>query len=177
MTGHVVVAYATKHESTREVAEAIAARLREQGLRPELRPAREVEDVGGYDAVVLGGALYIGRWHRDARRFLARHRRALTSVPLAVFAMGPQTLTDDGVAESRAQLDRALRRFPELEPAEIAIFGGVIDPRRLRFPLNRVPATDARDWDAIRAWADRVARLAGGEVALHRASEELQHQS
>jgi menaquinone-dependent protoporphyrinogen oxidase len=153
----ILCAYASKHGSTREVAEAIGARLGDRGRTVDVRPADAVEDVSHYAAVVLGGSLYTGRWHADARRFLHRHARALAAKPLAVFAMGPATLDETDVRSSRGQLDHALARRSELRPFTIAIFGGVVDPAKLRFPFNRMPATDARDWDAIRAWADEIA--------------------
>lgn len=159
MTKPLLVAYATKHESTHEVAKAIADRLQVLGHRAELRAARDVESVSGYDGVVLGGALYAGRWHRDARHFLARHRDALAALPLAVFAMGPLTLEERDVAGSRKQLDRALAREPGLEPVAVAVFGGVIDPDKLRFPFTHMPAGDARDWDAVRYWTDDLPLL------------------
>jgi menaquinone-dependent protoporphyrinogen oxidase len=155
----VLVAHASKHGSTAEVAADVAATLRACGLEVDVRPAAEVAELTGYGAVVLGGALYMGRLHADARRFLARHRETLTSVPLAVFAMGPRSLAEADVAGSRAQLDRALAALPELEPVSVAIFGGVLEPAKLRFPFSRMPAVDARDPDAIRAWAERFAAL------------------
>jgi menaquinone-dependent protoporphyrinogen oxidase len=157
MTSTVLIAYATKKGSTRGVAESIAARLARQDVRVVVQPARDRVDLRTFDAVVLGGALYMGRWHRDARRFLRRHRERLSSVPVAVFAMGPPTLEDHAVASSRHQLERALARVPAVRPVAVTVFGGVIDPRRLRFPFSRMPASDARDWDAIGAWADEVA--------------------
>jgi menaquinone-dependent protoporphyrinogen oxidase len=159
MTDPILVAYATKAGSTRDVADAVARTLREHGLEADLRPAGEVGTLAPYGAVVLGTALYTGRIHKDARRFLRRHTAQLSERPLAVFAMGPKTLAGDEVAASRAQLDRALAAHPELHPGPVAIFGGVVDPGRLRFPLNRMPASDARDWDAIRTWADEVAAV------------------
>jgi menaquinone-dependent protoporphyrinogen oxidase len=156
---HVLVAYASKHGSTREVADAIASTLRQHGLRVDMHAAATCNGLDDYGAVVLGGALYMGRWHRDARRFLKRHRDTLSSRPLAVFAMGPKDLEPASIASARQQLDRALRQAPQ--PDAVAIFGGVIDPSELRFPFNRMPASDARDWDAIRAWArDLAPRLA-----------------
>jgi menaquinone-dependent protoporphyrinogen oxidase len=155
---HILVAYATKRGSTQDVAEAIAETLRADGHRVDVVAAADVDDVRSYATVVVGGALYTGRWHRDAASFLERHRRALAHVPLAVFAMGPKTIADDDVASARAQLDRALARSP-LEPATVAVFGGVVDPSKLRFPFNRMPASDARDWAAIDAWAEEVGRL------------------
>jgi menaquinone-dependent protoporphyrinogen oxidase len=154
---HVLVAYATSHGSTREVANGVADTLRARGLDVEVEPAAEVDGLGGQDAVVLGGALYMGRWHRDARRFLKRHRDALATRPLAVFGMGPGTLEEGDVARSRAQLDRALAKQGELHPMSAAIFGGAVNPAELRFPFNHMPASDARDWEAIRAWAESVA--------------------
>jgi menaquinone-dependent protoporphyrinogen oxidase len=108
---------------------------------------------------LYGGARYMGRWHRDARAFLERHRDDLSGLPLAVFGIGPKTVAPEDVAASRAQLDRSLAKTPELSPACVAIFGGVVDPADLRFPFNRMPASDARDWDAVRAWAIEVGNV------------------
>jgi menaquinone-dependent protoporphyrinogen oxidase len=146
-----LVTYASKHGSTREVAERVAEVMRGAGADVDVMPAAEVGHLRGYETVVLGGALYAGRLHKDARRFLARHRDALSVRRVAVFALGPQKLEQS--AGSRTQLDRALAKVPEIEPIAVAIFGGVIDPDKLRFPFNRMPASDARDWAAIEAWA------------------------
>jgi menaquinone-dependent protoporphyrinogen oxidase len=126
----------------------------------------------GYDLVVLGGALYAGRLHKDARRFLARHRDALSVRTVAVFAMGPKTNQPSDVAGSRGQLERALKKTPEVEPISVAIFGGVIDPSKLRFPFNRMSPSDARDWDAIALWAESLpGKLGLGEVGLARVGD------
>ena len=153
----ILVAHASRHGSTREVAEAVAGALRTLGCSVDVMPAAEVGMLRGYAGVVLGGALYTGRLHKDARRFLARHREALAGRALAIFALGPRTLEAADVAGSRAQLDRALHAVPELHPVSVAIFGGVIDPEKLRFPFKRMPASDARDWAAIDAWAAELA--------------------
>lgn len=155
MTNPLLVAYATKHESTHDVAEAIATRLRVCGWTVEVRRAGEVDDLDAYAGVVLGSALYSGLVHRDARGFLRCHHDALTQLPFAVFAMGPRTTAPDDVAASRAQLDRALTHAPS--PDAVAVFGGVIDPAKLHFPFNRMEPCDARDWPAIDAWAEQLA--------------------
>jgi len=166
MSHPVLVAYASKHGSTAEVAEVIAASLCEHGLEVDVRRAADVEETERYGGVVLGGALYTGRLHRDARRFLHRHRAALAELPVAVFAMGPKKLEDKDVAGSRAQLDHALDKVPEVEPFTVAVFGGVVDPHELGFPFTRMPPSDTRDWDAIHAWADEIAvRFGGGKQA------------
>ena len=106
---------------------------------------------------MIGGAIYIGRWHPAAAEFLERHRKRLSKLPVAVFGIGPRTMEESAERETRAQLDKALEKVPEVRPAAVAIFGGVVDPKTLRFPFNRMPASDARDWASIRAWAGSVA--------------------
>src|SRR5262249_26031549 len=140
------------------VAERVAETIRHAGLAADVMNAADVGHLRGYDTIVLGGALYTGRLHKDARRFLARHREALSVRSVAVFAMGPKTLAPSEIAGSRAQLDRALAKTPEIEPVSVAIFGGVIDPAKLRFPFKRMPASDARDWRAIEEWAAELTR-------------------
>ncbi|HEY0607215.1 MAG TPA: flavodoxin domain-containing protein [Herpetosiphonaceae bacterium] len=163
MNTTVLVAYATRYGSTQEVAEVVASALREQGLTTELQPMREVRSLAGYSAVILGTPLMMFRWHTDARRFLARHRAALTERPVAMFALGPVHDPHDAKEwqDSRAQLTSELARFPWLTPVACELFGGVFDPAKLHFPLNvlagKAPASDARDWSAIRAWANDLA--------------------
>lgn len=152
---HVLVAYATKHGSTREVAQAISATLQEGGAEVEFRRARDVrESIGGRDLVVLGAPLYSGRWHRDAHRFLKRHRKELPAVPVAVFGMGPREPDQEAWQRSRNQLDRALAKRDWFMPAAVVVFGGV-DPPKRKDGRRR----DLRDWDAVRAWALTVAGL------------------
>lgn len=168
MTGSILVAYATKHGSTKEVAESLAATLQEHDLDVETRPAAEVDDVSRYDGVVVGGSLYMGRWHPNALGFLKRQRHALATRPVAVFGMGPRTTEAKDVAGARAQLDGALARVTGVDPFAVAIFGGVLDPRKLRFPLNRMQASDARDWEAIHGWAAELAEVFRGKPAPSR---------
>jgi hypothetical protein len=71
--------------------------------------------------------------------------------------MGPKTSDPDELAATREQLDLALKRLPPVDAEPIAIFGGVIDPAKLHFPFNRLPASDARDWPVIQSFADSFA--------------------
>ncbi len=158
-TTTVLVTYATKYGSTQEVAEAVAAMLSENGLQTEVRPAREVHTLDGYSAVVLGAALYIGRWHKDAHKFLKRHSDTLSSLPVAIFALGPLTNAEKERQDSRTQLDHELTKASWLAPVSVEVFGGVINPAKLHFPFNHMQAGDARDWTAIRAWSGKLTTL------------------
>ena len=167
MSASVLVGYATRYGSTQEVAEAVAETLRERGLGVDIQPMREVRTLEGYDAVVLGAALYMFRWHKDARRFLSRHRKALAQLPVAVFALGPvhDPYDEEEWQDSRAQLDKELAKFPWFAPVAKEVLGGKFDPEKLRFPINLFagsePASDIRDWEAIRAWASDLASKLG----------------
>jgi menaquinone-dependent protoporphyrinogen oxidase len=163
MAASVLVAYATRYGSTKEVAEAVATTLEEQGLEVEVKQARDVRSLDGYGAVVLGTPLYFGALHKDVRALLERNQAALETTPLALFALGP-IKADDGVDGSREQLFTALAKLLVPTPAATAVFVGAYDPARLGFkdkmiaalpasPLHGEPARDERDWEAIRGWA------------------------
>lgn len=89
MPAKVLVAYGTTNGSTARIAETIAEVLRKGGVPTEAVPAHSVMEVESYDAVVVGGGLYAGRWHKDARRFVRRHGRVLAGRPLWFFSSGP----------------------------------------------------------------------------------------
>lgn len=159
----VLVVYASKYGSTREVAEAVADTLRGHGFVVDVHSAADPVDPADYSAVVIGGALYYFRWLKDARTFVRSHRDALEKMPVAVFGMGPWSEEPDKLAEElvevRGQLDKALAKYEWLKPVAVDVFGGAFQPDKLRFPdsnpaMKRMPAADARDWDAIRAWAE-----------------------
>ncbi|MCL2769782.1 MAG: flavodoxin domain-containing protein [Solirubrobacterales bacterium] len=152
MANRVLVTYATRHGSTAEVAEEIANVLRHAQLPAEVRAVDELDTVDPYDAVVFGAPLYMGRLQRAGARFLAEHHDELAQLPLAVFALGPNN-TEDSRRGAQRQLDRKLATRPDLHPFAVGLFGGVIDPDKLRFPFTRLNRGDWRDWDAIRLWA------------------------
>jgi len=161
----VLVAYASKHGSTRELAERVCETIQATGLRAHVRPAQGVEDLDAYSAVILGGALYMGRLHRHAHRFLRRYEAALAERPFAVFGSGPTDEEPAHWAQAREQLHAALARY-DLDPVAVEVFGGRLDPSELHFPLNRMPAGDVRDWPAIIVWARSLPDLLGLQSPL-----------
>jgi len=159
MSALVLVGYGSRYGSTQEVAEAVAATLHESGLAVDIQPLREVCTLEPYSAVVLGAPLFMFHWHKDALGFLTRYHRALIERPVAVFALGPThaPYDENEWQASRAQLCKELEKFPWLAPVALEMFGGKYDPAYLRFPMNlfggKAPASDLRDWEAIRSWA------------------------
>lgn len=165
MSSRVLVAYATRYGSTAEIAEAIAARLRDGGLEVDARNVEDVGDLRGYDAVVFGAPVFLARMLRAGRRFLSRWRNELALVPFAAFVVGV-----DREDRRRGALRRQLDKRPELHPLALGAFGGVVDASRLRLldrspPIRKMGAyTDTRDWEAIDAWAAGLAATLAGRV-------------
>lgn len=177
MSTSILVAYATRYGSTQEVAEVVATTLREKGLEVAIQPMRDILSLEGYHAVVLGAALYMNHWHKDALHFLSRYYEALTERPVAIFALGPIHTDEKEWQGAREQLDKELEKFPWLTPIALEIFGGKFDPAKLRFPYNllpglkNMPVSDVRDWTAIRAWASDLATKL--QPTLSQASESV----
>jgi menaquinone-dependent protoporphyrinogen oxidase len=158
MPGSIIVAYDTKNGSTAEVAEALASRLHERGYAAEARRARDVREITGDTALVVGAPIYSGHWLSGAHGLLKRVAKAAPArrPVLAVFALGPRS--DDGPENwerPRAQFAHALEKHASLEPVSTALFGGADPPKKS-------PRRDIRDWERIHAWADELADLLGG---------------
>ena len=93
--GRLLLVYATRHGSTREVADAVAGELKARFAEVDVREARSAPPPAGYDAVVVGGPMIMG-WHKDAEKYLKRHGSQLAEVPFALFVTAA-SLTEDGM--------------------------------------------------------------------------------
>jgi menaquinone-dependent protoporphyrinogen oxidase len=159
----VLVAYASKNGSTAEIAEAIAKTLQEAGATVVCAEAGEVVSVEPYDAVVLGSAVYIKRWRRDAKRFLRRYAKQLQELPFWVFSSGPAGEPKGDPNPAWLEPPRVVERVERLGVREHVVFGGRL-PLNPRSPTARAMVKacppefrDRRDWDEIHTWTARIA--------------------
>ena len=157
-TKSALLAYASRFGSTQEVAEVIAAVLRETGLKVDLQPMAEVRTLADYHAVVVGAAIYNAKWNAVAHQFVSKYQEALTQLPVAIFTLGPLSASDAARRNSRRQLDNELTKYPWLKPVAVEIFAGKYDPSKpgMGFFDRFVPARDVRNWHAIRVWANTL---------------------
>jgi menaquinone-dependent protoporphyrinogen oxidase len=158
----VLVAFGSKRGSTAELAEWIGADLRSTGVDADVRDADDVTDLSGYDAVVLGGALYMARWARPARRFARRHAAALRDRPVWLFSSGP--LDDSADTKDIAPVKRVAAIADQTEARGHVTFGGALSPEARGFPASAMAkkvAGDYRNRERVRDWANGVATTLG----------------
>ena len=156
-TNSILLAYATRYGSTQEVAETITTTLREDGIQVDIQPMQDVNSLDNYTAVVLGAAIYNSRWHPEVHKFLSRYQETLKQLPVAIFALGPLSTSDAAMLRSRRQLDMELEKYPWLKPVAVEMFVGKSDPAKLGiFDRLFSTASDHRDWQAVRAWANKL---------------------
>ncbi len=154
----VLVAYASKHGATKEIAERIARDLAAAGQEVDLRPAEAVYDLNGYDAFVIGSAVHSFRWLRSAEELVKRNRTLLSHHPVWLFSVGP--------LGPRTALMVKPRDFDTLRDAVDArdhhLFFGAIHfnsnvSERLFGGMFKSVEGDFRDWEEIDAWTGKVA--------------------
>jgi menaquinone-dependent protoporphyrinogen oxidase len=164
MDKQVLVVHATKYGATEEIAERIGEVLRQAGLLTEVLPADRVADLGAYQAVVLGSAVYIGQWRKEAAKFLKANEAVLAEKPVWLFSSGPSGEGDPVELLQGWQFPGKLQPVADrIRPRDVAVFHGAVDVKKLNFlekwMLKNVqsPAGDYRDWEAITSWATGIA--------------------
>lgn len=163
MGARVLVGYATRTGTTTGVAQAIGQTLAERGFTVDVKPLKERPDVTGYDAVLLGSAVNGGKWLPEAVQFAERNAGALKSIPTALFSVHIMNLGTDEKATRRRTAYTGEVRAVVTRVAE-AFFAGkgpdAADTSLIaRWAFKAFGGGgegDCRDWDAIRAWAQRV---------------------
>ena len=164
MDNKVLVAYASKYGATKEIAEKIGLVLKDAGFVVDVLPANKVSDLGPYTAVVLGSAVYIGGWRKQAARFLKTNEKALAEKKVWLFSSGPTGKGDPVELVQGWRFPKALQHIADrVRPVDIALFQGAAFPEKLsgigRWMMKKVkaPLGDFRDWNAITVWAGKIA--------------------
>lgn len=155
----VLVTAASKHGSTAEIADAIAARLRLDGIEVDQFDPGSVQSLADYDAVVVGSAVYMRQWVEQARAFVSRFHNQLRSMPAWGFSVGmngvpkraPQDPKKIGPVNTDSVFDNTIT------------FPGRYDPSRLSLRERSIARLagavegDFREWNRVEQWADEIA--------------------
>jgi menaquinone-dependent protoporphyrinogen oxidase len=163
----VLISVASKHGATGEIGDILAAVLGAAGIDVEARPPQDVISIDPYDAVILGSAVYAGRWLEPARAFGARLASELSARPVWLFSSGPLGDPPMPVAESTD----ALALSERIGAREHRTLAGRVERAELGFleraitKAVRAPDGDFRDWVGIKSWAGQIAGSLNNEKA------------
>jgi menaquinone-dependent protoporphyrinogen oxidase len=155
----VLIAYATRHGATKEIAETVRDTLVGRGLRAVATPVQDVGGLGGFDAVILGSAVYMGRWMKGARAFAEEQHEVLSGKNVWLFSSGPVGPDSEnaeepwGIGEIQSALGAHSHQMfaGKLDKAELGM------TERAVIRMVKAPEGDYRDWDEIRDWANKIA--------------------
>ncbi len=156
---NILVSAASKHGATQEIAEFIGARLAGSGHTAGVLPPDEVMRTDGFDAAVLGSAVYAGHWLRAAKDLIERCQPGLVAIPVWTFSSGP---LGDPPKPDEDPVDVA-DVLSACNTEEHMVFAGKLDVDKLGFAERavaralRAPSGDFRNWNAIEAWVDGIA--------------------
>jgi len=157
----ILVAAASKHGATKEIAERIGSRLGDAGFAVEVAATDEAPGPGNYDAAVVGSGVYAGNWLKSARQYVEQHAATLATMPVWLFSSGPLGNPPKPDADEAVKADAFVEQTQAVGHELIA---GAAAKDKLGFAEKsimkavRAPYGDFRDWDAIDAWADTIAR-------------------
>jgi menaquinone-dependent protoporphyrinogen oxidase len=153
----MLVVYGSKRGGTAGLAQMVADALSEHRVDATLQNARNADAPDGYDAVMVAGALYANRWHRDARRFARRHAEVLRQKPVWFISSGPlDRSARTGDIPAVRQVAKLMQR---VGARGHMTFGGRLALDAKGFPASAMAKKHAGDWrdpDHVRAWIDRV---------------------
>jgi menaquinone-dependent protoporphyrinogen oxidase len=176
----VMVVVGSRHGGTRGIADRIAETIRGEGLEVAVYDANEAPGPQWADAVVIGGAAYMGKWLDEVTNYIAKHHAALSERPTWIFSSGPVgTEAVDRKGHDLLEPPEFLRNAAADVLAQgMRVFFGRWDPtdepatfverlfRKLPVPGSILPIGDFRDWEAIDDWARTIVRDLANEPAL-----------
>jgi menaquinone-dependent protoporphyrinogen oxidase len=165
MERKILVTCASKYGATAEIAKKIGEVLGQAGLQVDVLAMDGIRDPTSYAAVVLGSAVYVGKWLKEAAKFLQANEKILANRPVWLFSSGPTGEGDLVELVEGVRLPAALQPVADrIHPRDIAVFHGYINPDKINFiekwaikSLIKKPFGDFRDWDAITSWATSIA--------------------
>lgn len=180
----ILVLYGTGEGQTAKIAERIATTISERGHETSAIDVRDRPNsftLDGYDAVIVGASIHVGK-HQDAvRDFVTENRDALSGMPTAFFQVSLSSATEEKHEEVAGYVESFVTETG-WHPDRIGQFGGALRfseygflkrlmMKRIAKDLlteTREPNEDIEftDWDAVDAFAADVAAFVEGRLGV-----------
>jgi menaquinone-dependent protoporphyrinogen oxidase len=173
-----LIVYGSNTGSTEEIAETIASKLSDRGIKVDLVDLKKEKHSRpeDYDLVIVGSGIKMGKWTTEALNYLKNNEESLSLRPHAIFVSSGFTSDPSRREQCRVDyIDAVLERYPKLKPVSTGLFGGVYNWKRYNFVIKRLVISllksmgqteidtskplDFRDWDMINAWAEELTSL------------------
>lgn len=171
MAHKTLVAYASRHGSTADIAIAIAEQMWARGETADARWIGDIHSIKDYDAVIIGSAIRFDKWLPEATEFVQTHQTALRNLPVALFfcCLAASSDTEKATQQTQSYAQKVADQLPNVSPEQVGQFAGVLDysklPRTVRllarglFAFMGAKEGDYRDWEVIRLWANTTPTL------------------
>ena len=154
----ILLTSSSRHGSTDEIATVVAEQLRAGGLEVDVRRPELVDDVDGYDAFILGSAIYMTRWTQEATDFTERFQQQLSTKPVWAFSVGLSGLPQGRIADPH----RIGPVLLSLDVENHVTFAGRFDPVHLSLRERTIARMGGAaegnyiDVEAVRSWAGTI---------------------
>jgi len=171
----VLVAYASRTGFTKGIAEFIGEKLRGRGVQVDVQEVNSVKSPDAYDAFVIGSAVYMFHWLKEAKSFVSKNHALLSTRPVWLFSTGPVGTKATDVQGRDLREVSGPKEIDELRettsPLDHRVFFGGLDGARLKGAMGlmyrmvrrsqaareSMPEGDFRDWQEIESWANGIA--------------------
>ena len=182
MAKKVLIVYGTRYGATEGTSQEIAKVLREEGLEVKVVNGKKekVKDITGYDLIVVGGGMQMGKWTAEPENFLKQFQNELSNKKVAIFvSSAAQALLEyekkmEEIEKNKQYLAEKAAKYG-IKPVSMVVLGGVWDYNKMNFLFRRTLTSfkprieeagfkeisqglyDTRDWNVIRNWAKELA--------------------
>lgn len=172
----VLVVFHTGEGQTATIAHHIGRRLDDRGARTTVRSVDDAPPPAGFDAVVIGDSIHLGRHSRELTDYATSHCEAINSGPAALFQVSlASAQSDDESVQLASQMVDDFCTATGVEPDRVGLFAGALAYSRYRgvrrFLMRHIAEKGAldtdsshdhsyTDWNAVDDFADAVMRLA-----------------
>ena len=168
----ILIAYGTTEGQTAQIADHLAGAIRARGLEAEALDLKKSKgaSVDGYDGVIVGGSIHMGKHQEDVVDFVRNNRAALERLPSAFYSVSLAASGD--LANAEAYVEHFTQQTG-WRPTKVGLFSGALLYRKYnflkRYMMKRIvrdkpgmPTDTSRDyvytdWDQVKRFAEDFA--------------------